>query len=828
MTSRKPTLRHVPTAVAVALCAAACAVSSPPGEPVATAASALGNEIEYCNFGSVAGLQLNGNAAQVLTTLRLSTNATNQDSSAFRTATLPLTATTSFHTHFQFVLTPTVNDQADGVVFVLQNDARGDTALGGNGGGIGYGNANGGTAITPSVEVELDTYQNTWDPNANHVGVMINGDQTTHVAVATPTFALASATPIDVWIDYTAATTTLQVFLSNTGGTKPATALLTTAAVNVFTTVGAAGYFGFTGSTGGSSETQVLNSWILSLEGLSECACTSNAQCGGTTPYCELPPGTCVQCLTSPNCSGQTPVCSPTAFTCGPCTSNTQCSGTTPYCAPTGDPLAGACVACVTTAECDGTPTTATPICNKSGAGVDACRGCLSSAECVTAALEPVCVTTGAHDGQCAQCSTNADCTASAATPVCVNTGATNQCEQCGTNADCSGKTPICSSTYTCGPCTSDASCAAPTPACQTGGALQGECTQCSATNTSQCTGATPSCNTTTGTCSGCDVDTDCAKGNWCDESIHTCEATLTNGTPVPTDPAHMNPTLDGMCTTAAGALVCQSGVCDTKDNECGYANGDGPCTATNGSIVCRSGSCSPGGVCEPAGGCVTDADCTGGKWCDESTSTCTAKLPNGTVVPTDPPHMNPTLDGMCTTAAATLVCQSGVCDPKDNECGYANGDGPCTVGDGPTVCRSGDCSVTGTCEPTGGCNANGDCPNPAQPVCNTATHMCEGSDGGVTVDSGLGDSGAPKDAGGDASSSDAAPSSDAGSGTDGAAGQDGAADAEADAAEPGYLEGGGLSCGVSTGRGEPLTIAAFAALTLLGTARRRRVRARG
>ena len=41
-----------------------------------------------------------------------------------------------------------------------------------------------------------------------------------------------------------------------------------------------------------------------------------------------------------------------------------------------------------------------------------------------------------------------------------------------------------------------------------------------------------------------------------------------------------------GTCTPAAGALTCVSKVCDTKDNECGYANGDGPCTASEPSVA--------------------------------------------------------------------------------------------------------------------------------------------------------------------------------------------------------------------------------------------------
>src|SRR5262249_54390767 len=115
----------------------------------------------------------------------------------------------------------------------------------------------------------------------------------------------------------------------------------------------------------------------------------------------------------------------------------------------------------------------------------------------------------------------------------------------------------------------------------------------------------------------------------------------------------------DGPCTAMKGGVVCRSGVCDV-DGLCGDAVGDGPCTMANGGTVGRSGACSVIGLCEPLGGCDVDADCTGGNWCSESTHTCTAKLSNGTAMPNDPPHMNPTLNGTCTAAAATLVCASG------------------------------------------------------------------------------------------------------------------------------------------------------------------------
>ena len=207
----------------------------------------------------------------------------------------------------------------------------------------------------------------------------------------------------------------------------------------------------------------------------------------------------------------------------------------------------------------------------------------------------------------------------------------------------------------------------------------------------------------------------------------------------------------DGPCTLANAGVVCRSLVCD-PDLKCGYAVGDGPCTVANGPKLCRSGACSVNGTCEPAGGCNVDADCTAGNWCSEATHICTPRLANGSAVPTDAPHTNPTLNGTCTAPAATLVCASSVCDTVDNACGYANGEGratlatrascvapalaipsrnavtrwataPAATANGATVCRSGACSVNGTCEPTGGCNVDADCAGGNW--CQEATHVC-------------------------------------------------------------------------------------------------------
>jgi len=230
------------------------------------------------------------------------------------------------------------------------------------------------------------------------------------------------------------------------------------------------------------------------------------------------------------------------------------------------------------------------------------------------------------------------------------------------------------------------------------------------------------------GTCrpvSGCNLDADCVTGNWCEESTHACKPKLSNGRPLPSDAPHTNPTLDGTCSVTAAALVCQSAVCDAADDQCGFATGHGPCTAANGSVVCRSGACGSNGLCQAADGCTVDADCAAGKWCNISMGACLPLLGNGAAIPTDPPHSGPGLDGSCTDAAASLVCVSGVCDARDDECGFASGVGPCTAADAGSVCRSGRCGtigeVRGICV---NCSADAHCSGD-QPICDQATGSC-------------------------------------------------------------------------------------------------------
>ncbi|MGC2325109.1 MAG: choice-of-anchor D domain-containing protein [Candidatus Sulfotelmatobacter sp.] len=120
--------------------------------------------------------------------LRLTTANTNQHGSAWFSVQQPLS--TGFTTAFQFQISSTNSCYgcafpADGMALVIQNDPAGAGALGytGDGQNMSYGNndvstASGpGNAITNSLAIELDTFQNAnySDPNGNHIAVQSCG-----------------------------------------------------------------------------------------------------------------------------------------------------------------------------------------------------------------------------------------------------------------------------------------------------------------------------------------------------------------------------------------------------------------------------------------------------------------------------------------------------------------------------------------------------------------------------------------------------------------------------------------------------------------------------
>ena len=125
--------------------------------------------INFASGFTSSGLQLNGNAVINGNRLQLTDTSTNfEDSSAFWTQKVDIQ---NFTNDFTFQIT---NPFADGLTFTIQG--VGPTALGGAGGQLGYGAdpGSGRPAITKSVAVKFDIYNNGGE-GTNSTGLYING-----------------------------------------------------------------------------------------------------------------------------------------------------------------------------------------------------------------------------------------------------------------------------------------------------------------------------------------------------------------------------------------------------------------------------------------------------------------------------------------------------------------------------------------------------------------------------------------------------------------------------------------------------------------------------
>jgi len=219
--------------------------------------------IVYPDFSSVAGLQLNGAAAQAVdgsarNVLRLTPSASGQAGSAFSTNTITLAPNVSFSTFFQFNLNRSggIGDAdgagADGIVFVVQTVANN---VGTAGGGIGY------LGIPSSVGVEFDTFDNAGfanDPNGNHVGINIGGAFNGPTAIYGP--KLNNGNDYFGWVDYDGTTNVIEVRV-NTSTIRPGAALLSRT-VDIATALGSQDVFvGFTSGTGAGFNNHDIIQW---------------------------------------------------------------------------------------------------------------------------------------------------------------------------------------------------------------------------------------------------------------------------------------------------------------------------------------------------------------------------------------------------------------------------------------------------------------------------------------------------------------------------------------------------------------------------------------
>lgn len=216
--------------------------------------------ILYNDFSSVAGMQLNGNAHQSGSALRLTSSGFNQSGSAFSTNAVSLASNASFSSAFRFQLTDSAGIcdgdgcGADGLVFVVQTVSN---TAGGAGGGIGY------SGLPKSVGIEFDTWNNGyWDDyNGNHVGIDINGNIDSAVQAAVGT-RMNNGNVWSAWVDYNGNTDALEVRLAEgAAALRPVNALLTyTVDLSaVLETTNA--FVGFTAGTGSAYNNHDVLAW---------------------------------------------------------------------------------------------------------------------------------------------------------------------------------------------------------------------------------------------------------------------------------------------------------------------------------------------------------------------------------------------------------------------------------------------------------------------------------------------------------------------------------------------------------------------------------------
>ena len=106
------------------------------------------------------------------------------------------------------------------MAFVLQSSTDGPTATASPVEGSAT------SWVKPSVAIEFDTFFNpASDPDGNHVALIANGDELTHLASAMPTFDLNDGVVRNVWVDYDATQKLVEVYMS-TGPAKPGSLLL--------------------------------------------------------------------------------------------------------------------------------------------------------------------------------------------------------------------------------------------------------------------------------------------------------------------------------------------------------------------------------------------------------------------------------------------------------------------------------------------------------------------------------------------------------------------------------------------------------------------------
>ncbi len=220
-------------------------------------------DFDYPTFTGATTLSLVG-AASTTSALILTPNAGFEAGAAWHATKQQVAG--GFETTFRFRL---VSAGADGMAFVVQNDAA--SAIGLCGGSLGYSSGNSACPtsgqsvdLANALVVEIDCWNNPdyADPNDNHVSVHMlqSSDPFAHsnnaLATATPAFDLNDGAPHTVRVVYDG--TVLDVYADDL--VTPLISIPLDYAGNATLDAGTA-WVGFTGATGGAQQTHAVLDW---------------------------------------------------------------------------------------------------------------------------------------------------------------------------------------------------------------------------------------------------------------------------------------------------------------------------------------------------------------------------------------------------------------------------------------------------------------------------------------------------------------------------------------------------------------------------------------
>ncbi|CAA7398008.1 unnamed protein product [Spirodela intermedia] len=186
----------------------------------------------------------------------------------------------SFNTSFDFNIYPVRNQTVgEGLAFVIVND--GDTIPDNSYGEyLGLTNAStDGDTSNQLVAVEFDTFKQSYDPDANHVGLDINSVRSIVTRSLSDFNMILSPLQTEgvkyrAWIDYSGPLRRIDVYLAYISSPKPSTPLLN-ATIDLSAHLAQKSYFGFAGSTGTRFELNCVLAWNLTVEILPEESTTS-------------------------------------------------------------------------------------------------------------------------------------------------------------------------------------------------------------------------------------------------------------------------------------------------------------------------------------------------------------------------------------------------------------------------------------------------------------------------------------------------------------------------------------------------------------------------